>query len=150
VFVSALFAFLHFASIFGIVSIVFFQWLTMSKAPTLIEARRIQRSDRWYGILAGVLIVVGFLRVYFFEKGAAYYFSNPFFHLKLTLFIVMGLLSIYPTIKFIGWGKETRLGKPPAVPDGQFIALSRILLLELLTVFAIALCASLMARGLTI
>jgi putative membrane protein len=45
--ISALFAFLHFVAVFGIVSTVFFEWLTMSKAPSYIDARRIQLCDRW-------------------------------------------------------------------------------------------------------
>ena len=138
--ISALFAFLHFFAVFGIVSTVFFQWFTLSKAPSYVEAKRIQLCDRWYGVSSVVLLVVGFLRVF--------YFASPFFRLKLALFLVLGLLSIYPTIKFIGWRKDTRLEKPPVVPEGQFTVIARILKLELLVLLAIALCASLMARGL--
>jgi putative membrane protein len=148
VLISAFFAFLHFFAVFGIVSAVFFQWFTMSKAPSCIEAKRIQLCDRWYGVFSVVLLVVGFLRVLYFEKGKDFYFSSPFFRLKLALFLVLGLLSIYPTVKFISWRKETSLEKPPIIPERQYTAISRILNLELLVLLAIALCASLMARGL--
>jgi len=148
VLISALFAFLHFFAVFGIVSTVFFQWFTLSKAPSYVEAKRIQLCDRWYGVSSVVLLVVGFLRVFYFEKGKDFYFGSPFFRLKPALFLVLGLLSIYPTIKFIGWRKDTRLEKPPVVPEGQFTVIARILKLELLVLLAIALCASLMARGL--
>ena len=55
------------------------------------------------GIAAGVLLVVGLVRVVWLEKGAAYYFANHAFLTKLTLFIVVGLLSIVPTLEFLSW-----------------------------------------------
>ena len=75
---SALFAFLHFVAVFGIFATVFLEWQTMSPAPTLAEATRMQRCDRWYGLFAMLLLVVGFLRVFYFEKGAAY--SRGLYH----------------------------------------------------------------------
>ncbi|MGZ3237921.1 MAG: DUF2214 family protein, partial [Burkholderiaceae bacterium] len=124
---NALLAFLHFLAAFGIVCTLFFEWLTFSKTPTWIEAKRIQLCDRWYGIFAGIILIVGFLRVYFFEKGSAYYFSNPFFLLKLSLFLIVGLLSIYPTLKFIGWRKDILAKRPPIISDKEFTAISLIL-----------------------
>jgi putative membrane protein len=40
---------------------------------------------------------VGLLRVFFLEKGAAYYFRSVPFIVKLSPFAAVGLLSIYPT-----------------------------------------------------
>ena len=81
--ISALFAFFHFLAVFGIFAALVLQWQTMSPAPSLAEAKRIQASDRVYGLLAVVVLVVGFLRVYHFEKGKAFYAANPFFQAKL-------------------------------------------------------------------
>ena len=86
--ISSLVAFLHFVAAFGIVATVVYEWLTFSRTPTHTEARRIQLSDRWYGIFAGLILVVGYLRVYYFEKGSEFYFSSPFFRVKLLLFLV--------------------------------------------------------------
>ncbi len=147
--IHSLFAFLHFVAAFGIVGTLFFEWLTFSKNPTWIEAKRIQLCDRWYGILAGIILIVGFLRVYFFEKGAAFYFSNPFFLIKLCLFLMIGLLSIYPTIKFIGWRKQLQAGQPPVFDEKEFTAISTILNLEMSLLVALVLSASLMAKGIS-
>jgi putative membrane protein len=144
---SAFFAFLHFAAVFGIFCTVFYEWMAFSRAPTLEDARRIQQCDRWYGACAMALLAIGFLRVVYFEKGAGFYFANPFFHLKIGLFVLVGLLSIYPTLKFIGWGKATRQGQAPSVTEKEFTNIRRLLGLELLLLLAVALCASLMARG---
>lgn len=144
---SALFAFLHFLAVFGIFATVFFEWQTMSRAPTHAEARRIQVCDRWFGIFAAVVLVVGFLRVFYFEKGQAFYFSNPVFHAKLTLFVLVGLLSIYPTVRFIKWGAQTKQGLAPIVPAAEYARIMLMLRAELVLLLGMALCASLMARG---
>ena len=145
--ISALFAFLHFIAVFGIFGTVFLEWQTMSRNPSHAEARRIQQCDRWYGIFAVVVLIVGFLRVYFFEKGHAFYTASPFFHAKLTLFVMVGLLSIYPTIRFIKWRAQTSQGQAPAVSEQEYGRIMAVLRAELLLLLGMALCASLMARG---
>ena len=64
------------------------------------KSRKLQRIDALFGASAGVLLVVGVLRVFYFEKGAAYYFHSAPFIAKLVLFVAVGLLSIYPTVTF--------------------------------------------------
>ena len=113
--ISALFAFVHFFAVFGIFGTVFLEWQTMSPNPSHAEATRIQRCDRWYGIFAVLVLIVGFLRVYYFEKGPAFYTASPFFHAKLALFILVGLLSIYPTVRFLKWRPQTSKGQAPSV-----------------------------------
>jgi putative membrane protein len=144
---STAFAFLHFLAVFGIFAAIFLQWQTMSASPTLAEARRIQISDRWYGILAAVVLVVGFLRVYYFEKGKDFYTGNPFFHAKLTLFALVGLLSIYPTVRYLKWRAQTRQGLAPVVSAEEHKRIALVLRVELVLLLAMTVCASLMARG---
>jgi putative membrane protein len=144
---SAFFAFLHFVAVFGVVAAVFLEWQTMSPAPTHAEALRLQRCDRWYGQFAMLLVVVGLLRVYFFEKGKAFYFGNPVFNAKMTLFVLVGMVSIYPTVRFIKWRAQTRQGAAPLVSAKEYGRIMMSLRIELLLLLGTALCASLMARG---
>ncbi len=144
---SAVFAFLHFTAVFGIFVTVFYEFMALSERPTVAEARKIQMCDRLYGIFATMLLVVGFIRVLYLEKGREFYFSNPFFHAKLTLFVLVGLLSIYPTIRFIKWGAQTKLGQPPVLAADEFKKIRMVLHIELALLLGAALCASLMARG---
>ena len=144
---NAFFAFLHFVAVFGVVATVFLEWQTMSPAPSQAEALRIQRCDRWYGLFAMLLVVVGLLSVYFFEKGKAFYFANPIFNAKMALFILVGLVSIYPTIRFIRWRADTRKGVAPVVSAREYGRIMMSLRTELLLLLGAALCASLMARG---
>ena len=127
---SAIFSFLHFAAVFGIVGTIFFEWLTLSESPSHAEATKLQRCDRWYGMCAVGVLVLGALRVVYFEKGSAFYLANPFFHLKIGLFILLGLLSIYPTVRFVKWQAETRQGLAPVVSASQYRTMRTILRLE--------------------
>jgi Predicted membrane protein (DUF2214) len=50
------------------------------------------------------------LRVFFFEKAASYYFHSDAFLTKFSLFILVSLLSIIPTVEFLSWREEGRAG----------------------------------------
>jgi putative membrane protein len=145
--ISALFAFLHFVAVFGIFGTVFLEWQTMSRNPSHAEASRMQRCDRWYGISAVVVLIVGFLRVFYFEKGPAFYMASPFFLAKLALFVLVGLLSIYPTIRFLKWRPQTRQGQAPAISEPEYLRIMLFLRAELVLLLGVALCASLMSRA---
>ena len=71
--------------------------------PDLSPARILQlgRIDIAYGIVAGLVVVVGVLRVNFGDKGADYYLHNWAFWLKMSAFVLLGLLSIPPTLAII-------------------------------------------------
>jgi len=144
---GTLVAFLHFAAAFGIAIALACEWSALSESPTYEVARRIQWCDLWYGISAVFLVIAGVLRVIYYDKGVDYYLSNPFFIAKMVLGAAIGTLSIYPTIRFTKWSKETKRGLPPVVTRSQFLAISRIVRIELLLLLLMAFCASLMARG---
>ena len=100
---STLFAFLHHLCAFTLVSAVAIEFTLIRQELTLSSARRLQVTDIVLGMAAGALLVIGLLRVFLFEKGADYYFHSHAFVIKLSLFIVVGLLSIIPTVEFLSW-----------------------------------------------
>lgn len=102
---------------------------------------RLRIVDAVYGASAGFLLLAGFARVVYFEKGAAYYFDNPFFLAKLAAFVVIGLLSIYPTVTFIRWRRN------PAVSAAQARWIPRLLRAQLALIPVVIACAVLMAKG---
>ncbi len=93
------------------------------------------------------MLIVGFLRVVYFEKGASYYFHSIPFLLKLSLFAVVALLSIYPTVEFLSWRKSLKAGKAPVVTHHKLRLMRSIVHWELAGVVFIILSAALMARG---
>jgi putative membrane protein len=100
-----------------------------------------------FALVAVVLLIVGFVRVFSTEKGSDYYFHSGPFLVKLALFIVVGLLSIMPTVQFMGWRKALKEGRVPALDDGKRRRIRMIIHIELTLLFVIMLCAALMARG---
>src|SRR6202051_1155289 len=100
---STLFAFLHHLCAFTLVSAVAIEFVLIRSELTLSSARRLQVTDLMLGIAAGALLIIGMLRVFFFEKGADYYFHSHAFLTKLSLFVVVGLLSIITTMVFLSW-----------------------------------------------
>jgi putative membrane protein len=110
-------------------------------------ARRLQATDAILGGAATVLLVVGLARVFWFEKGAAYYFHSLAFLTKFALFIVVALRSIVPTLEFLSWRKATRAGETPVVDAPKLKRVRLILHIELAAVVLILLCAAIMAKG---
>ena len=70
-----------------------------------------QITDMVLGISAGLLLIVGVARVFLFEKGSDYYFHSYAFIAKLSVFILIGLLSVFPTVEFLSWNAALREGK---------------------------------------
>lgn len=135
--------YLHFISIFTIVSTIVSEHLLLKKELTRAEIGRLSRIDAVYGVAAVVLLGVGLtLWLGGFGKPTVYYSKNWIFHTKITLFVIVGLLSIYPTVFFI----KNRKGSPDekvSIPKSVFWMLR----LELLILFIIPLLAGLMAHG---
>lgn len=147
VIVNSIMAGLHHILAFTLVAALVYEFVAFRKGLTVAEARRIQRVDLVYGISAGLLVVVGLLRVYFFEKGPNYYFYNHVFWTKMALFVIVGLLSIYPTIRYIKWNPVLAQDQAPEIPDKEFTNIRRLLWLEMAGLVLILFAAPLMARG---
>jgi putative membrane protein len=145
---SAFFAFLHHIAAFGLVAVLVAQLMFLRAELNIANARRLQVLDMLVGAFAGTLFVVGLLRVFFFEKGSEFYFTNAFFLVKFALFLLTGVLSVVPTLEILRWRKAVREGTAPAVDPGRIRTLRMILHAELGAIVVIILCAALMARGL--
>ena len=144
---STLFAFLHHVSAFTLVAALAIEFTLIRGELTLASARRLQVADLVLGIAAGALLVIGLLRVFFFEKGASYYFHSHAFLAKFSLFIVVGLLSIVPTMEFLSWRGALTAGQVPTIGARKLRLVTGIIHGELLAVVIILLCAAIMARG---
>lgn len=135
--------YVHFISIFAIVGTLVSEHLLLKKQLTRSEIARIARIDAVYGIAALTLLAAGLtLWLGGFGKPSEWYTKNWIFHTKLTCFLIVGLLSIYPTVFFI----KSRKGNPDevvAIPPKLFIMLR----LELFLLFIIPMLAGLMAHG---
>src|SRR5271168_3034493 len=71
-------AIVHHLLVFVLAGILAFEIGTVRLTMKRDEILRVGRVDIWYGILAGVIIVVGFTRATVAAKGWAYYSVNVF------------------------------------------------------------------------
>lgn len=133
--------YIHFISIFAIVGSLVSEHMLLQKELTRTQLARLAKIDAVYGIAAITLLAAGLtLWLGSYGKPAIVYSKNWIFHTKIGLFIIIGLLSIYPTVLFL----KNRKGNPEQkvqVPSVVFMMLR----LELL--FIIPLLAGLMSRG---
>ena len=143
----ALIAFGHFVAFFALAAALVLELTLITESLSVETAKRIQRADRFVGMAAILVLVFGFLRVIYFEKGSDYYFSNTFFQIKLGLFFVAALISLIPTMQFLRWNHELKQGIAPDMTSASVQRLKRIIHWELVLIGGIMLCASLMAKG---
>jgi putative membrane protein len=143
----ALMAFLHHLAAFALVAAIVVVFALFRDYITPRSARKLLVADMNAGLSAGALLIVGLLRVFYFEKGAGYYFDSIPFIAKLSLFVLVALLSVYPTVLFLSWSKALKAGRAPVVDTGKLRRVRALLHFELMGVVLILLCAALMARG---
>jgi len=144
---STLFAFFHHVAAFTLVSALAVEFVLIRQDLTLAIARRLPIVDAVLGVSAGLLLIIGLSRVFFFERGAAYYFHSHAFMTKFSVFIIVALLSILPTAEFLSWRKPVKAGQLPVVSERKLRIIRSIIHGELAAVVIILLCAAIMARG---
>jgi putative membrane protein len=143
---STIFAFLHHLGAFIVVSAVAVEFVLLGQELTLATARLLLATDAVLGISATLVLGIGLLCVFYFDKGPDYYFSSHAFTAKLSVFIAIAVLSAIPTMEFLSRRKAVRAGQTPAPTEKKLRFLRTVVRGELLGVVIILLCAA-MARG---
>lgn len=144
---DAIAASLHYLSIFVLFALLTGEHLLFKPEMELPRARSLLRVDMAYGACAGVVLLTGAARVLWFGKGLEYYLYNGLFYAKVGLFILIGLLSIFPTLAFFNWRNDLLAGKAPQISPALARRIVLVIRLELLLLVCLPLLASLMARG---
>ncbi|ANV85116.1 hypothetical protein AWQ21_12450 [Picosynechococcus sp. PCC 7003] len=144
---SALVAYLHYLGLMLSFVALCLEALFFKKDISLKEAKLVGIADGVYGLAASTILITGILRVLYFGKGSAYYLNNTLFWVKIAIFIVVSLLSLYPTITFILWWiKDLAKEQAPTISPIQQTLITWLIRAELLGFCLIPLTAALMAR----
>ncbi|TWI03668.1 putative membrane protein [Luteimonas cucumeris] len=139
-------AILHHLLIFGLVAMLVTQSVLLTRPIDSGALKRLSGVDRGYGITALLLLVVGFSRVFHGIKGYDFYLHNPWFHAKVGAFVLVGVLSIWPTLRFLRWRKAMK-ADPGFLPStAEATGMARIVRFELMLVGVIFVLAASMAR----
>jgi putative membrane protein len=144
---DAILQFLHISAILALVVFITSEaaicrpeWMNVDIVNRLVTV------DRIYGIAAMAVLVTGFIRIYWGTKGAAWYWGNWLLHLKLTAFVVVALISIAPTLRFLRWRKAVRAdGTLPTVDEVR--RTRKLVMLQAHIIPFIPLAAVFLARG---
>ena len=142
-----LLALAHHALVFSLLALLSAEFALVHKRVAAPVARALGALDAAYGVVATLVVVVGFGRVCWGAKGPAFFLHNPVFWAKLGFFLAIGLASIVPTLRFLLSKKAARADAAfdPAAAEVAFVP--RCLLAELLLFVPIPLLAAAMARG---
>jgi putative membrane protein len=134
----------HHATLLILVSALGAHSVLLRLSPSAEVVQRLARLDLLYGISAVLLLVAGGLRLSFGAKGVAFYTGNPVFWGKMAVFVLIGALSIVPTLRFIRWKRDLPQGLPEAT---QWTSTRKIVFTEVHLLFFVAMAAAAMARG---
>ena len=108
---------------------------------------RLARIDTAYGISAAIVVIVGIARVLYGAKGYDYYIANHIFWTKMALFLIVGLLSIPPTLRYLAWNRQLRANATFRPEASEIRRMRAYLRAEAAFFLAIPVAAAAMARG---
>ncbi len=108
--------------------------------------RRLFAADNVWGVAAILFVVTGLLRAFAgLEKGTAFYLASHLFWTKMTLFVAIVLLEIWPMTTFIRWRMQERRGQSPDTSRARALYIVNHVQMALAVVMVFV--AAFMARG---
>ena len=141
-----LLASLHHLLVYAIVAMLVAESVLLGRTVDRSTMQRLAGIDLGYGLCAMLLIAAGVSRIAFGVKAYDFYLHNPWFHAKIGAFLLVGLLSILPTVRFLRWRKALA-ANPAYLPDAAEVAKMRgIVRFELILLAAVFVFAAAMAR----
>jgi len=108
--------------------------------------RRLFAADNMWGVAAALWLVTGLLRAFAgLEKGTHFYATSSLFWTKMTLFVAIVLLEIWPMTTFIRWRRAVARGQTPDTSRAR--ALYVVDHVQMALVVVMVFVAAFMARG---
>lgn len=137
-----IFRYLHYLAIFGLVGTLVAELLMVKKHMNRKEIAVLAKVDGLYGLFAILVVAIGLTLWFGVGKGAEFY-NNPVLHIKVGLVVIMGIVSIWPTVFFI----KQRKGNPDEMVEVP-AKIRRMILFEVLLLLFIPYLAVMMSHGL--
>src|SRR5688572_27017790 len=136
---------LHHLLAFGLFGLLVAQYAIVRPGLSGAALRRVAIFDRFYGAFAGLLILVGVLRVAYGLKGPDFYLESWSFWAKMAAFLAVGLLSVPPTLRILAWSRAVRADAAYVVPEAEIRRIHIWLGMELALFSLIPVLAAMMA-----
>jgi putative membrane protein len=141
-----LIAYLHYLSIILTGGFLVGELVVCRPGVTREQLRRLPILDVVFFASALTALATGLLRLFFYSKGVDFYVGNPFFWVKMALYVIIATLSIKPTLTFIRW-KRSIAGGGTAPTGDEIASVRRFIHIELGLLALMPLMAVLIARG---
>jgi putative membrane protein len=144
--IEPLLAYLHYLSIILTGGFLVGELIVCRPEITPEQRRRLPGIDVVFFVAALLALATGVLRLFLYAKGVSFYVGNPFFWVKMALYVIIATMSIRPTRAFGRWKRALDAGGAP--PTALEIAgVRRLLHIELGLLALMPLMAVFMARG---
>ena len=127
---SAFVAYVHYLGIILCFGALIFERIILKINLSKNETISIIIADVIYGIAGIAILVTGILRVKYFGQGGEFYTSNHIFWVKVSLYIVIGLISLYPTTTYILWAIPLSKNKLPVISENIVMRFKLIIMIE--------------------
>ena len=144
---SALVAYTHYLGIILCFGALLFERILLKIKLSKNEIISIIIADVIYGIAGLTILITGISRVKYYGQGAEFYTNNPIFWVKVSLYIIVGLFSLYPTTTYILWAIPLSKNKLPVISENLIKRFKLIIMTELVGFAIIPFFATLMSRG---
>lgn len=138
---------MHYIGIMALMGSLISEHLILKPSIKKEQIKSLVTVDLIYGLSAIIVLTTGLLRWFVYGKGYDFYMSIHLFHIKLTLFIIIVVLSIFPTIKILKWRKQIKRGEEPDITEKGVKKLLMFIRIELLLMVIIPLLAVMIAMG---
>ena len=145
--IDLLLAIAHHLSVFLLVALYAAEFALLRPGLSGVRICQLARIDAAYGGVAGLVIVVGIIRVIFGVRGWEYYVTNHAFWGKMGAFLVVGLLTIQPTIAIRKWLKTAGSDETYSPPATEIATSRRLVHIQAGVLLLIPIFAAAMARG---
>lgn len=142
---TILIPYLHYIGIMSLMGALITEHIMLKPGISPSQIKALASVDLIFGISAAVVLITGLLRWFVYDpKGIEFFTKNPLFHIKLTLFVIIIIISVFPTKRFLKWKKQSDMMSPSESELKKQLMFVRI---ELLLVAIIPLLAVMVANG---
>ena len=139
--------YLHFIGVMALMATLLAEYLALQPNLNRPLIQRLALLDLCYGIAAGIVFITGILRFAYFGKGMPYYLGHPLFYVKVGLFLLIALISTYPTVRFLSWRRTFNQNPCFEIEMNSINQLRHLICLEIGLLITIPFFAVLIARG---
>ncbi len=144
---EALFAWLHLLAAGVAFGLLLSEYWLSRRLPDRAQLRLLGLVDLGHFLALAAVLATGLARTLYFGKGAAFYLANHLFWLKISVFVLLWLIAVFPTGQVIRWVREAR-AVPVFAPLGREVERFRgCVALQIGLWVLLPLLAVLIARG---